>query len=225
MYKIKTLAIASFAAILAQPVLAGIPEELREKEPQTLIPTIDPVFKAPDLKEADVEIRTSGAHFYKQALTSTKPRTTTTEKFIPIPGAKTVVYVKSGMDVLVNVAFTAESRCSELNSNTSNWCEVAILVDGVEAAPAASSFQPDTYTFNNTNTNNEGRGSWESHAMDRHRCVFNANGASTKAVPVEVFWKVTNFDGGNAPNFWLDDWSFTVELARGCRKESKKFEK
>ncbi len=55
--------------------------------------------------------------------------------------------------------------------------------------------------------------------MDRHLCVSNKKGKKAKTVPVEVQWKVTNFDGGNAPTFWLDDWSFTTQLAKGCREQ------
>jgi hypothetical protein len=91
------------------------------------------------------------------------------------------------------------------------------MVDGAEAAPAASSFPTDTYAFDSTDRGTETSASWESHAMDRHRCIFNGNGNATKNVPIEVEWNVTNFDGGVAPRFWLDDWSLTVELAKGCR--------
>lgn len=223
MKKIVSFMAFSLAAVISHSAFAETPKELRTYEPQAPIPTIEPVFTATELQEADIEVYTSGAHYYKQATTSTKPRTTSSETFIPLPGAKTVVYIDPGMNALVNVAFTAESRCSEYNSSATNWCEVAILVDGVEAAPAASSFPPDTYAFDSTDAGTEGTGSWESHAMDRHQCVFNAKGSAPKAVPVEVVWKVTNFDGSNAPDFWLDDWSLTVELAKGCRKERKDF--
>ncbi len=198
--------------------------ELRILEPQALVPTIDPVLVNPTLKEPDVTIFTARNHYFKRAITSTKPQVTRSEKFVPLKGAKTYITVPAGKNVLVNTAFTAESRCSEPGSSASNWCEVSIRVGGKEAYPKASTFPADTYAFDSTDNGTETNASWESHAMDRHMCVNNAKGKKKKKVPVQVFWKVTNFDAGSAPNFWLDDWSFTVQLARGCRQVNKKFD-
>jgi hypothetical protein len=214
--KLIGLAITSIAA--TQIAYGATPDEIRKESPQPFefhVP--GDVLVAPVLEEPDVVVHTAGAHYYKQALTSTKPRITSSEKFVLLPGARTRVAVPAGADVLVNVAFTAESRCNEPGSTAPNWCEVRIMVDGAEAAPAASSFPTDTYAFDSTDRGTETSASWESHAMDRHRCFFNGNGNATKNVPIEVEWNVTNFDGGVAPRFWLDDWSLTVELAKGCR--------
>lgn len=139
-----------------------------------------------------------------------------------MPGTLSKVVIPAGKNALVNLAFTAESRCNEIDSSAPDWCEVRILVDGVEASPQASTFSPDTYAFDSTDRGSETEASWESHAMDRHHCIFNDKGDVAKSIPVEVQWKVTNFDGGNAPRFWLDDWSFTIELADGCRQERLK---
>jgi hypothetical protein len=202
-----------------QIAYAKTPEEIRDSEPQIPLEfEVPDIIVNPELHEPDVEIYNSGAHFSKTVVTSTKPRTTSTEKFVDLPGARTHVYLPANVDALVNVAFTAESRCNEPKSSAPDWCELRILVDGVEAAPAASSFPPDTFAFDSTDAGTETVSSWEAHAMDRHRCVRNPS-TTPKRVPVQVQWKVTNFDGGNAPDFWLDDWSLTIELARGCKKE------
>ncbi len=227
MAKIRPILFVMIATLVAPQAfgdtLTKTPLEVRELSPQVSLEyghdLPGDILVNPTLKEADVEKYTSGAHYYKQALTSTKPRIVSSTKFVPLPGAKTRIVVPAGKDVLVNVAFTAESRCDEPGSVAPDWCEMRILVDGVEAAPQASSFPPDTYAFDSTDMGTETIASWESHAMDRHKCVFNRKGETNKVVPVEVEWRVTNFDGGVAPNFWLDDWSFTVELAKGCRKE------
>ncbi|MBL1275163.1 MAG: hypothetical protein COB30_003670 [Ectothiorhodospiraceae bacterium] len=210
-------------------VYGATPEEIRKDFEQIpginipAIPGIDDIIRAnPPQEEADVEKYTSGAHFFKQALTSTKPRITSSEKFITLPGAQTRIRVPAGTNALVNVALTAESSCSERYSTAPNWCEVRILVDGVEAAPAASSYPPDTFAFDSTDSGSETSTSWEAHAMDRHRCVFNASNTTDKVVPVEVQWRVTNFDGANAPQFWLDDYSLTIQLAKGCEKKQIK---
>lgn len=223
MLKFGPVTLATLAVLSSQSVLAALPDEVRLTEPQANVPTIPPVIVAPGTEEADVVVQTSGAHFFKRVLTSTKPQTTRSETFVDLPGAKTTIFVPPGMDVLVNVSFSAESRCNEPNSTAQNWCEASILVDGAEALPAASSFSPDTYAFDSTDGGSEGVSSWESHSMNRHRCIFNRDGSTFKNVPVEVKWKVTNFDGNVAPNFWLDDWSLTVEQARGCRQTRQNF--
>lgn len=215
----KPLLAAMAFAFAAQQAFALTPDEIRESAPQApeaLGPVVIDDFVALPGEENDVEIRTSGPHYYKQSLTSTKPRITDSEDFKTLPGARTRIVLQPGQEAQVNVAFTAESRCNEPYSNESNWCELRVLVDGVEAAPAASSFPPDTFAFDSTNRGRESVASWEAHAMDRHKCVRNG-GTAPRAVPIEVQWRVTNFGGGSAPNFWLDDWSMTVELARGCK--------
>ncbi len=217
--------------LIAQTTIANdvlqSPLDVRQLSPQPALeyqPQIPNIIIHPIPYEPDVIKFTSGNHFHKQALTSTKPRTTSSEKFIPLPGASTKITIPAGANVLVNLALTAESRCNEPGSTAPDWCEVRILVDGQEASPQASTFSPDTYAFDSTDRGTESVASWESHAMDRHKCVYNQNSRTAKTVPVEVQWKVTNFDGGAAPRFWLDDWSFTVQLAKGCRAEKIKID-
>lgn len=203
-------------AMTSSLAVAATPEEIRALSPQA------PGVVAPAIADPDVHVFNAGAHFFKRVLTSTKPQTIMSEVFIPLAGAKTVITVQPGTAVLVNVGFTAESRCSEFGSVEPNWCETRVLIDGVEAAPAASSFPADTYAFDSTNAGSDGTNSWESHAMDRHRCIVN-NTPTFMSVPVQVEWKVTNFGGGAAPEFWLDDWSLTIEMARGCRESTQTF--
>lgn len=223
MFKYTTIAFATISTLTIATAHSASIDEVRALEPQTLFSTIDPILEAPTLKEPDVTIFTSGAHYYKQALTSTKPQIITSEKFVPLSGSKSSIIIPPGASALVNLTFTAESRCSEPDSNMGNWCEVSIQVDGQEASPKASTFGPDTYAFDSTDTGTESPYSWESHAMDRHICVTNKSTTEKKVVPVNVFWKVTNFDGGAAPSFWLDDWSFTIQLAKGCRQTTSEF--
>lgn len=223
MLKYTPITLVAISILAINTAYSATTEEIRAIEPQTFFPTIDPVFKAPTLKEPDVTIFTAGGHYYKRAITSTKPQIISSEKFVPLKGARTYIVIPPRGRVLVNTAFTAESRCNEPSSNTGNWCEVSIRVNGQEASPKASTFGPDTYAFDSTDNGTESAHSWESHAMDRHLCVYNSSATASIKVPVDVSWKVTNFDGGTAPNFWLDDWSFTVQLAKGCRQTTASF--
>jgi hypothetical protein len=225
MDKINILPLILTSAFVSSGSFAAGPVEIRQETPQAPLDygLTDEFTTDPKHEEYDFEIRTSGAHYFKRAITSTKPRITSSENFIPLLGAETTIVIPPGKSAMVNVAFTAESSCTEINSSAGNWCEVRIIVDGIEAAPAASTFPPDTYAFDSTDSGDENLSSWESHAMDRHKCIDNSRGHVAKTVPINVDWKVTNFDGGNAPYFWLDDWSLTVELANTCRFEKGSF--
>lgn len=218
MFKLKPFIITATLISAAQLAYAAPPQELRDLTPQVPLEfDIPDILVNPTLEEPDVRIYRSGAHFSKTVVTSTKPRTTSSANFINLPGARTRVYVPPRSRVLVNTSFAAESRCSEPDSTQPNWCETRILVNGVEASPAASSFQPDTFAFDSTDAGTESSSSWEAHAMDRHTCVINHSPIG-KYIPVQVQWKVTDFGSDGGPNFWLDDWSLKIELARGCRK-------
>lgn len=165
----------------------------------------------------------AGPHTYKKVITYIKPQTTSSEKFVNLPGAgpdgKAYVPVPPFSTALINVQFGAESRCSETAGiGEQNWCETRILIGGVEADPAASSLPPHTYAFDGTDNGNNTFASWESHSMDRHRCVRNTTGQWVR-IPVQVQWKVTNHNGGAAPSFWLDDWSLVMERADRCKVE------
>ncbi len=162
---------------------------------------------------------TSGSHFFKRVVTNDIPRTTASENFVALPNAQTTVFIQPGADVLVNASFDAESRCSEATVAGGPapgfvWCELRITIGGVEGSPQASA-SPDTFAFDSTDNGTETIGSWESHAMSRHRCIRNTTG-TLLAVPVSVDWKITNNGGSGAPEFWIDESSLVVELARGC---------
>lgn len=158
-----------------------------------------------------------GAHFFKRVVTNTNPLQTNTTVFVPVPNATTVVPVPANTAVLVNVSFDAETRCMGGGAIT-NWCELQVLVGGVEANPMASTFGPDTFAMDSTDSGTEGIGSWESHAFSRHICFTNSSAVPVN-LPVVVRWRVTNFGAPlvAAPLFWVDDSSLVVELARGCQ--------
>ena len=80
----------------------------------------------------------------------------------------------------------------------------------------ASAFPPHTYAFDSTDNGSETSVSWESHALESHRCVFNQTN-STQHIPVLVQWRVTNSAAdADKPVFWLDDWSLAIERADKC---------
>ncbi len=212
------IAFCLIGSALGQAVSADLRDELiNAADNSQLNPLIPPIIVLPPDTEADYEVRTAGAHFFKQVISSTKPQTTQSRKFVPLKHARTKVTIPPRSTVLLNASFDAESRCSDNAGTTEGgWCEVRILINGAEGAPRASSFPPDTFAFDSTDSGNEGQASWESHAMSRHRCIKN-NSDNFKTVEVAVEWKLTNFSAAADPEFWLDDWSLVVEMAEGCR--------
>jgi len=118
---------------------------------------------------------------------------------------------------LINVRFTAESRCNEPGGvGEQNWCELKILIGSVEGFPQNAFNAPSTFAFDSTDNGSESGSSWESHSTESHLCVRNPR-TTTRTVPVYVLWKVTN-SGADAdvPEFWLDDWSLTAERSDTC---------
>jgi hypothetical protein len=173
---------------------------------------------APAFAIDGIQTFTSGAHFYKRVVTNTNVQLTSVEKFDVLPGAETVIFVPPQTIALVNVGFSAETRCTGI-PGFQDWCEMSITVGGVEASPMASTFGGDTFAVDATNEGAASFGNWRAHAFSRHACVRNSTDAPL-AVTVAVNWKVTNF-GGTPPSFWVDDSALVVEMARGCSVSNK----
>jgi len=159
-----------------------------------------------------VETYTAGRHFFKRVVTDTIVHTTRNPNWSQIPFAITSVTLQPGQRALVNVGYSAETRCVSQNA-APEWCELRIMVGGVEANPAASG-TATPFAFDSTGNGNETLGSWEGHAVHRHICLYN-NTTAVKVYPVSVQWQVTNF-GVNPVEFWVDDTALTVEMAQGC---------
>lgn len=165
-----------------------------------------------------IQTFTAGAHFYKRVVTNTNVQLTGSEKFEVLPGAETVIFVPPQTIALVNVGFSAETRCTG-SAGVQDWCELSVTVGGAEASPMASTFGSDTFAVDATDSGNATMGNWRAHAFSRHACVRNATDTPL-AVTVAVNWKVTNF-GGVPPSFWVDDSALVVEMARGCSVSNK----
>ena len=153
----------------------------------------------------------SGISFFKRTVTSSDVSTTSSTTFATL--ANTVVIAPPGASQ-VSVRFSAESRCTELGGTAVNWCEMRVLINGIEAEPRETVVGQD-FAFDSTNGGNATSGSYEAHSMDRTDCVRNSTSA-IQPVRVEVQYAVTNLDGGSAPTFWIDDSSLIVDVSQGC---------
>lgn len=176
------------------------------------------LLAAPAFAIDGIQTFTGGAHFYKRVVTNTNVLLGSNEKFAVLPGAETVIFVPPQTVALVNVGFSAETRCTG-SAGVQDWCELSVTVNGAEASPMASTFGGDTFAVDSTDSGAASAGNWRAHAFTRHTCVRNTTDAPL-AVTVAVNWKVTNF-GGTAPLFWVDDSALVVEMARGCSVTNK----
>jgi hypothetical protein len=178
---------------------------------------------------AAVESFTSGAAFFKRVITNTSVATISTSApsaltFADVPNTLTTIFVPPQTAVLVSVNFDAEARCNGGNkasasvSGDPNWCELMVMIGGVEGSPQASTTSlGDTYSFAATDSGEATFASWRGHAMSRHRCVRNASNAPLP-VAVSVQWKIVNFSPATAPatEFWLDDSAMVIQMSRDC---------
>lgn len=139
----------------------------------------------------------AGSVNHVNVVTETTAQTTSSTAYVNLPGATTTIGVPTGEAAVLVARFTAESQCS--GGAAGNWCSVRVLIDGVEANPAAGL----DFAFDSVSAA-AAQDFWESNAMDRSRTV----GAGTHSVVVQ--WAVTNA----ATVFRLDDWSLTVERAQ-----------
>jgi len=168
-------------------------------------------------EEPDLVYFRSGPHISKYVISSTKPDTYNNTNFTKLKNARVRVRLPIGSAFLINASFAAETRCSQPGSTRLNWCEASIRVNGLEAEPAASSNPPDSFAMDSTDGGEEGTGSWEAHAFDRHACVQGSTSSTTRFALIDVYVKVQNQNVNETPPaFWVDDWSLVVETARGC---------
>ncbi|MDQ3857833.1 MAG: hypothetical protein M3327_05205 [Actinomycetota bacterium] len=121
---------------------------------------------------------------------------TTQRTFVDLPGARAALTLPADVNrMLLLVRFSAESSCS--GGAGAQYCPVRVVVDGMEALPAAGL----DFAFDSTDSGSETGSSWESHAMERTTTV--GPGAHT----VQVQWAVTSA----ATTFRLDDWVLAIE--------------
>jgi hypothetical protein len=164
---------------------------------------------------AAIERLDSGSTFFKRVITNTSVLTTSATAFADVPGTLTTIFVPANATVLVSVDYNAEAACYGGGTTNPNWCELMVLIGGVEGSPQASTTSlGDTYSFASTDNGAASASSWRGHALSRHRCIRNAS-AVPLAVPVVVQWKILQF-GATTSSFWLDDSAMVVQMSTGC---------
>ncbi len=165
--------------------------------------------------QAAVESFTSGAPFFKRVITNTSVNITSATTFSDVPSTLTTIFVPAQTTVLISVDYNAEAACYGGGAGNPNWCELMVMIGGVEGSPQASTTSlGDTYAFASTDNGAASVNSWRGHAMSRHRCVRNASNAPL-AVPVSMQWKILQF-GTATSSFWLDDSAMVIQMSRDC---------
>ena len=159
--------------------------------------------------QAAVESTSSGATFFNRVITHTSVLTTAAATFTDVPSTLSTLFVPLQSTVLVSVDDSAETACHGGGAGKPNWCELMVLIGGVEGSPQASTTSlGDTCAFASTDNGAASSAPWRGQALSRHRCAHNAGNAAL-AVPVSVRWQVVQF-GAVATAFRLDDsrWSY-----------------
>jgi hypothetical protein len=175
---------------------------------------------------ATIEVFNSGTSFFKRVITNTSATllnaatfTSPATTFATVPGATTTIFVPASSSVLVSVDFSAEAACYGGGVGNPDWCELMVMIGGVEGSPQASTTSfGDLYAFASTDAGNATYASWRGHAMSRHRCIRNASTAPM-AVPVAIQWRILKFGtaaGTPATEFWLDDSAMVIQMSTGC---------
>lgn len=121
--------------------------------------------------------------------------------FVDLPGAAVTLDVPPGTSRLFIVTYSAESACYGGAAGAANFCQVRVMIGGVEGNPAAGT----DFAFDSTNIGGETFASWESHSAQRWRRIFN-QGSTPLAVPIVVQRTTTS----TATTIRLDDWQLTV---------------
>lgn len=116
--------------------------------------------------------------------------------FVDVPGATTVVTVRSGTRAMIGARFSAESQCG----GTAGWCSVRIVLvrpDGslLELNPQSNA----DFAFDSAGD------LWESHAIERTTPFLAAGNYRVKVQAGTV---------AGSTSIRLDDWTLAVERIR-----------
>lgn len=124
---------------------------------------------------------------------------TTSSNFSVVPGTTVEIEVPPGTSAWIVARFSAESVCF----GASDWCSVRLMIDdngdGVyqEMAPAAGT----NFSFDSSDSDTEGAGSWESHAMERWDTVSRGCTCKVRA----------EYQARGGTTFGLDDYTLVAE--------------
>ena len=131
--------------------------------------------------QAAVESFTSGSPFFKRTITHTSVLTTAATTFTDVPSTLNTLFVPPQSKALVSVDYCAETACGDGGAGNPNWCELMVLIGGVEGSPQASTTcLGDTCAFASTDKGAASSASWRGQPLSRHRCVRNTSNATQR---------------------------------------------
>lgn len=146
------------------------------------------------------------------------PQTTSSSKFIDLPGAAVNITVPPRARVLVMARFSGESACYDLqDGKEQHWCSVKLLVNNTEmdakSGPGSDGEPGKHYAFDSTDAGRETLASWEGHSMDRSLAFSNSTDV-VRTFKVRAQWAINDVSPADPHNvqFWLDETALTVEV-------------
>jgi hypothetical protein len=134
--------------------------------------------------------------------TGTALQSTSGTDWKELPGATTTIAVPAGTTATVDARFTAQSACYTVEVVVAEGsCSVRILVDGVEAQPAAGL----DFVFDTAIDGIPSPTDWEAKAIER---VLPGVGPGSHTVKVQMAARQ------DPVHVELDDWSLVVEALK-----------
>jgi hypothetical protein len=127
------------------------------------------------------------------AVRDTEAQTTQANPWVDLAGATAALKVPAGNNAMVLVDFSAESLCEV---SAPDVCTVRIMVNGIEAEPAAGT----DFAFDSSHVESDAR---QARSMSRSLGPLGPG-----IYVVQVQWGA---GGINLGTFTLDDWSLVVE--------------
>jgi hypothetical protein len=118
--------------------------------------------------------------------------------FTPVPGMSLKHYIPAGVDDVLLIDVSAFTRCHDTSAGVDALCEIRVLVDGVEANPAAGT------VFDSAQDGNGGD-AWEAHSFQ-----FVTKRAWTGNHTIELQYRVDQVGA----TFFMDNITMSVQAAR-----------
>jgi len=182
--------------VVVASLLAGGTAAPQSAEPEEAVVPQVPILTAGGSVDRVAVLTETAANIYTPGGANPPPGT-----FVTLPGAVINTDVPPNSTRLFVVQFSAESACYSPGSVGGNFCQVRILIGGVEGNPVAG---PD-FAFDSTDLGDDTGASWESHAMQRSRRIGNTSAAF---LPVQIVVQRTTTSTGTTLR--LDDWHLTM---------------
>ena len=124
--------------------------------------------------------------------------TTTSTTFQNVPGMKITHYLPKTQNEMLLITVSAFTKCDDTDGPVDVWCEIRVLVDGVECNPGGRTI------FDSAPASSNDGNAWASHT---HQFVCKRDRQGNH--PIQLQFRVDQ-----SGKFWLDNVVMSVQAAR-----------